>query len=321
MRLNVALVFMFFGTVSCLQILDECMPRKRLETYIKGNEMKLRVWVPEIGDASLLTLISENGQTGILRKIEIRKNVTTIRTKDEETVRPEFKLPIQNSLPHGWVNFMVTSNENFTVTVPDVNLTLIDVQDVVQDQNIIITGSNVTANCRLPTNQWEVFARQEAVIPLSPNGSHDFSLFSRAPFTPELAVALDSRERLSFPSLSRVFESESQQMSPFSLYNFTLNCAIDEKRSSCYIQAGDSKVLEVYFFRNDTSLSLIASGMDGYIIVQGTRNNQEGGLKVEDQNGDGPVITVRRAIIATTASLVAIVSIYIFIKCKRKSRA
>ncbi|XP_063592799.1 uncharacterized protein LOC134769939 isoform X2 [Penaeus indicus] len=54
--------------------------------------------------------------------------------------------------------------------------------------------------------------------------------------------------------------------------------------------------------------------MDHYIIVQGTRNDQKEGLKGEDQNGRGPGITVRRTMIATAASLVAIVLICIFIK-------
>ncbi|XP_063592505.1 uncharacterized protein LOC134769696 [Penaeus indicus] len=150
MRLKAALVFTFFETVSCLQLLDECMPKKRLETYIKGSEMKLRVWVPVIGDATFLTLISKNDRTGMSRKIEIKKNVATVQTKDEDTVSPEQELPIQNnSLPHGWVNFMVTSNENFKVTVPDVKLTLVDIEDDVQGKDIIIKGSNVTLNCML----------------------------------------------------------------------------------------------------------------------------------------------------------------------------
>lgn len=125
------------------------MPKKSLEAAIKGSEMNLRVWVPEIGDTRLLTLISENHLTGISRKIEIRKNVTTVQIIDK-TVSPEQELPIQNnSLPHGWVTFKVTSAENVTVTVPDANLTLIDTPDVVQDKKIKIKGSNVTFNCML----------------------------------------------------------------------------------------------------------------------------------------------------------------------------
>ncbi|XP_063592503.1 uncharacterized protein LOC134769694 [Penaeus indicus] len=315
MRLKAAPVFMFYGTVSCLQILDECMSKKNLETYIKGSEMKLRVWVPEIGDATFLTLISKNDRTGMSRKIEIKKNVTTVQTRDEDTVSPEQELQIQNnSLPRGWVNFIVISNENFTVTVPDVNLTLIDVQDVVQDKYIMITGSNVTANCMLPTNQWEVSVDQETFIPLSSNASHDFLLFSRAPFTPVLAVGLDGKESLRFISLTHVFDSESQVLSPFLVYNFTLDYAsIDEGWNSYHIQAGDSKISLGSFPREDTPLSLIASGIDDYIIVQGIRKgpDQEGGCtggdQGEDENGAVPVRFVWMTIIAT-AILVAIVS-------------
>ncbi|XP_037791015.1 uncharacterized protein LOC119586375 [Penaeus monodon] len=324
MRLRVALMLMFFGTASCLQFLDECVPRKYLKAHIKGGDLKLRVWVPEIGDTSLLTLISENARKGISRKIEIRKNVTTVQTKDEESASPEEELPIQNnSLPHGWVNFLVTSKEKFTVTVPDVSLTLIDIQDVVLDKNIKITGSNVTVNCRLPTNQWEVSASQEAVIPLSLDGPHDFKLFSRTPFTPVLAVGFGSLGPVSFPSLSSVFKSESQQLTAFFVYNFTLDCGVDEKWI-CYIQAGDSTVLAESLPGEATSLSLKASGTNDYIIVQGLRKDQEGSRpgedQGEDQNGGRPVITVRSAMIATAVSLVAIVFIFIFIRRKMKCR-
>lgn len=312
-------MLMFFGTASCLQFLDECVPKKYLKTHIKGGDLKLRVWVPEIGDTSLLTLISENARKGISRKIEIRKNVTTVQTKDEESASPEEELPIQNnSLPHGWVNFLVTSKEKFTVTVPDVSLTLIDIQDVVQDKNIKITGSNLTVNCMLPTNQWEVSASQEAVIPLSLDGPHDFKLFSRTPFTPVLAVGFGSLGPVNFPSLSSVFKSESQQLTAFFVYNFTLNYAVDEKQNSSYIQAGDSKVLVESLPGEATSLSLKASGTNDYIIVQGLRKDQEGSRPGEDQGEDEN--GGRRAIIATAVSFVAIVFIFIFIRRKMKTR-
>ncbi|XP_063592502.1 uncharacterized protein LOC134769693 [Penaeus indicus] len=235
MRLKAALVIMLFGTVSCLQLLDECMPKNFIDTHVKGSEMKLRVWVPEIGDASLLTLISESDWTSMARKIEIWKNVITVQTQDGHTVSPEHELPIQKSLPHGWVNFMVTSNENFTVTVPDVNLTLIDVQDVVQGNYIVIIGSSVTVNCMLPTNQWEVSTHQNAIIPLSPNGSHDFSLFSRTPYAPMLTIS-------NLPWLFDDFKSEPQLLFPFSSYNFTVDCAIDEKLGSCYIPVSEKRL-------------------------------------------------------------------------------
>lgn len=323
MLVKAALLVMLLGTASCLQLLDECMPKKSLEAAIKGSEMNLRVWVPEIGDTRLLTLISENHLTGISRKIEIRKNVTTVQTKDEEEVSPEQELPIQNnSLPHGWVTFKVTSAENVTVTVPDANLTLIDTPDVVQGKNIEIAGSNVTFNCMLPAHHWEVSAGEEAFIPLSLEGPHDFSLFARAPFVPELAVGLGSLGPLRFPSLSSVFELESEQMAAFSFYNFTLDCTIAVRKSSCYIQAGDYKILVGSLPREAASLSLTAGGTDDYIIVHGMRKDQERlrtGEQDEDQNGGGePVITVNIAIAVIAVSSVAIVSVFIFIKWNRK---
>ncbi|ROT68370.1 hypothetical protein C7M84_013494 [Penaeus vannamei] len=257
--------------------------------------MKLRVWVPEIGDSNLVTLISANSRTGKSRRIEIRKSGIIIQARDVATVSPEQELPIQNnSLPHGWVTFMVTSDENFTVTVPDANLTLIHIPDVVQDKNIKIRESYATVNCMLPAHHWEVSAGEEAFIPLSLEGPHDFSLFARAPFVPELAVGLGSLGPLRVPSLGSVFELESEQMAAFSFYNFTLDCTINETKSSCYIQAGDYKILVGSLPREAASLSLTAGGTDDYTIVHGIRKDQrwERTGDQSDENGGGPLITL-----------------------------
>nr|XP_027209193.1 uncharacterized protein LOC113802776 [Penaeus vannamei] len=112
-------------------------------------------------------------------------------------------------------------------------------------------------------------------------------------------------------------------MAAFSFYNFTLDCTINETKSSCYIQAGDYKILVGSLPREAASLSLTAGGTDDYTIVHGIRKDQrwERTGDQSDENGGGPLITLSCPFVFIATFSVTVLSAHFLMKETKREKS
>ncbi|XP_042894246.1 uncharacterized protein LOC122268061 isoform X2 [Penaeus japonicus] len=283
--LQLAILFMAWGTISCLHIYDECIPKHSQTVEIKGNTLYGRVWVPKNEEVEYLVLMSENEKTEAFRKIGISRTQVNVHYRTDAVVTDIRKTNV--SISKGWTDFRVTLDNSLQFFLNEVSI--LNIEDNVKDNSLKIIGKHVTINCPTSMIQWEVTAHQNAIVPLDGPGPHHFAIYSREAFLPSLTISSQRLDLHLDPQSNTVssFASNPLPLPAFTLYNFTLICRVLEYTTCDVLNGGDGPLVGSVLHRTKISLSFTTVNKN-YIVVQNLPKDEEvEAERLKDENEKG----------------------------------
>lgn len=266
--LSLSLIFLQEAALG-LHVQEGCISEAAKITMFRGTEITATAWIPPASeDEVLVSLTCAEDQIYFVRRIEIKKELVTVKEMRGGIDKYEsFDIP-DGVLRPGWMDFTLVLGSRFRVVTG--NTTIADIEDVLTS-SVTIQGSNVTVGCSEPIIAWEVAEERETVLPAAGLVPHKLSLFSRSASLPVLSLGPNTL-RLSWDPNSEAITtltSEPRPLPAFLLHNLTLDCHPWDVLTKCDILAGPNESLAGSVLLPDefTSFSFRANNKDNFVVI------------------------------------------------------
>ncbi|CAL4095296.1 unnamed protein product, partial [Meganyctiphanes norvegica] len=178
---------------SSISMETDCIAKSNIEANIHVTETHIAAWVGDIRDILILILEYGKGHPYFYDYIEV-KHEGMVMKKVRNNKETSYKKNFPQSFSFGWLDldfiaeeiyqFNITSHKEYYEFIGETEMLLTKFK---------VTGSNITVNCKSDSIYWTVDS-DVTFIPLQPNNTNVFGLFSRRNFQPKLTIGNSSIE-------------------------------------------------------------------------------------------------------------------------------